>query len=106
MVILLMFIIYILIHQSIFQLDSSTQFGKVWMPGFCYTLTVSVEEGLLKPVVGVDRSAIYCEPYIVPLSDVATYTKLQSRRVTVFAQLIYRIDSNAVKVLGCMMEEH
>ena len=70
------------------------------MPGFCYKLTMSGEEGFVKPVATIsaaeDKSPLYCDPLIVTLKDIPELT--QPLRITMFVQVIYRIQSDTSKV--------
>ncbi len=80
------------------------------MPGFCYSLALSAEEGLITPVTDAQSSssaqgsqsavisALYCAPRVLNLCDVTKRREMTSCRVTVFVQLIYQIRNDASKV--------
>ena len=70
------------------------------MPGFFYKLTMSREEGFVKPVAPIspaeDKSPLYCDPLIVALKDIPELT--QPLRITMFVQVICGSQSDTSKV--------
>ena len=82
-----------------FQLQATTRSGKAQMPWFSYVLTVSSEEGLIRPLENTNKSTLYCDPFIANLAYVTSGTKQQPNRITVFAEIIYMVYGDAAKVI-------